>query len=109
MEHSRKDPSELKPWDVFTFAGDMSKVELLDIPGDVNALAEPGIMQYIIDKLAEQYIQAGFRSRVVESGLLDAQGLVWFAKLALLRGQDYTKMEGLQFAARFLRRGMPMA
>jgi hypothetical protein len=108
-EHSRKDPSELRPWDVFTFAGDMSKVELLDIPGDINALAEPGIMQYVIDKLAEEYIQAGFRSRVVESGLLDAQGIVWFAKLAVLRGVDYTEMEGLQFAARFLPGSMPMA
>jgi hypothetical protein len=108
MQHSRKDSSDLRPWDVFAFAGDMSKFELLRISDDINTLAEPGIMQAVVNTLAERYIQAGLGSRVVESGLLDAQGLVWFAKLALLRGEDYTKMEGLQFAARFLR-GMPMA
>jgi hypothetical protein len=109
MEHLWKDSSELRPWDVFAFAGDMSKLELLHISDDINTLADPGIMQIVVDGLAQRYIQAGLGSRVVESGLLDAQGLVWFAKLALLRGEDYTKMEGLQFAARFLRRGMPMA
>ena len=110
MEHSRKDPSELRPWDIFVFAGDMSKLELLGLSGDdVIEFAGPGNMQIVVDALAGLYNRAGLGSRVVESGLLAAQGLVWSAKLALLRGEDYTRMEGMQFAARFLQGGMPMA
>jgi hypothetical protein len=102
-EHRQKNRSELRPWDVFTFAGDMSKVELLGYSDDVNRLADPEEMQNLIEGLSERYSRAGLGSRVVESGLLAAQGLVWFAKLALLREEDYTDTRGLRFMARFLR------
>jgi hypothetical protein len=102
-EHLMKASSALRPWDVFTFSGSMSKFELLAISEDINTLADPKVMQAMVDGLAERYSRAGIGSRVVESGLLAAQGLVWFAKLALLRGEDYTQAQDLQFAARFLR------
>ena len=102
-EHLLKASRALRPWDVFTFSGSMSKFELLAISDDINTLADPKVMQTMVEALAERYIRAGIGSRVVESGLLAAQGLVWFAKLALLRGEDYTHAQGLQFAARFLR------
>lgn len=98
MEHEQKEPSELRPWDVFTFAGDMSKLELLGLNADVNALADRKVMESLIDALAERYNAAGLGDRVVESGLLAVQGLVWFAKLALLRGEDYTDMRDLHIA-----------
>ena len=103
IEHSWKDPSQLKSWDVFTFAGDMSKFELLGVSDDINVLADPKVMETVVDELAGRYIRAGLGSRVVDSGLLAAQGLVWFAKAALLRGEDYTEAQNLQFMARFLR------
>jgi len=109
-EHSRKSREELRPWDVFAFAGDMSKFELLrrsgdvEVSDDVNALSDPRIMQTALDALARRYTDAGLGSRVVESGLLAAQGLIWFAKLALLRGEDYTEAQDLPSArARFFR------
>jgi hypothetical protein len=102
MEHRQKARSELRPWDVFAFAGDMSKFELLGISDDINALADPKIMQAMVEALVDRYNRAGLGSRVVESGLLAIQGLVWFAKLALLRGEDYTEMQDLRFVARYL-------
>jgi hypothetical protein len=102
MEHTQKRPSELRPWDVFTFAGDMSKMELLGISGDVNVLADQEIMETTINALAERYTRAGLGDRVVESGLLATQGLVWFAKLALLRSEDYTNARHLNFVRRYL-------
>lgn len=89
MEHVWKEQHELRPWDLFAFAGDMSKAELLGFSEDVNVLAEPEAMQYLLLQMAERYVQAGFRDRIVKSGLLAAQGLVWSAKLAVLRGEDY--------------------
>ena len=44
---------------------------------------------------------AGTLSGRFESGLLAAQGLVWFAKLAALRGEDYTAPRSSQFVDRF--------
>jgi hypothetical protein len=102
MEHLRKDSSQLKPWDVFTFAGDMSKFELLSLTSDVNALADPKVMDGAVSAMAERYINAGLGVRVVESGLLAAQELVWSTKLAVLRGTDYTHPRDLNFASRFL-------
>jgi hypothetical protein len=108
MEHAQKLPSELKPWDIFAFAGDMSKLELLGLSEDINALADPKNMEFAVTELAMRYDRAGFGDRIVESGILAAQGLIWFAKLAVLRQEDYTEAQNLKFAARFLRRGMPM-
>lgn len=102
MEHSLKEEGELRPWDVFAFAGDMSKVELLGYSDNINALADPANMQALLEQLAERYRGAGLGDRIVESGLLAAQGLVWSAKLALLRGEDYTETRGLPFVARYL-------
>jgi hypothetical protein len=102
MGHEQKKQSELRPWDVFTFAGDMSKFELLGIGYDINVLADPKVMQAMMEALAGRYAEAGLGRRVVESGLLAAQGLVWFAKLALLRGEDYTDIRGLGFIDRYL-------
>ncbi len=102
MEHSLKKESELRPWDVFAFAGDMSKVELLGYSDNINALADPATMQYLLEQLAERYRGAGLGERIVESGLLAAQGLVWSAKLALLRREDYTETSGLPFVATYL-------
>jgi len=100
-EHRLKTSDELKPWDVFTFAGDMSKFELLGVSDDVNALADHKIMELMIDSLAEQYTRAGLGGRIVESGVLAAQGIVWFSKVTLLRGDDYTEARDLRFAERF--------
>ena len=102
-EHPQKSPSELAFWDVFTFAGDMSKLELTGLT-NVNNLADPANMQTLVDNLGKQYEEAGLGSPIVESGLMAAQGLVWFAKLAVLRGEDYTSAQGMSFADRFLRR-----
>jgi hypothetical protein len=90
-EHRMKEQYELRPWDVFAFAGDMSKAELLGFTENINVLAEPAIMQNLLTQLSERYSQAGLGDRVVESRLLAAQGFIWFAKLALLRGEDYTE------------------
>lgn len=103
-EHARKAPGQLRFWDVFAFAGDMSKIELMGFGDDVNALADPDRMEALIEALAERYQRAGVGDRVVESGLLAAQGLVWFAKLALLRGEDYTAAPSQRFVSRFSRR-----
>lgn len=102
LEHARKAVDEIRPWDVFTFAGDMSKFELL-LPGagNVNVLADPKAMQGMMDALAQRYNRAGLGSQVVGSGVLAAQGIVWSAKLALLRGEDYTEIQHLDFAAPF--------
>jgi len=102
MEHLQKERSQLRPWDIFTFAGDMSKVELLGYSDDINVLADPKVMQTAMEALAERYDRAGLGNRVVESGLLAAQGVVWFAKLTLLRGEDFTEAQNLQFAQRYL-------
>jgi hypothetical protein len=101
-EHRPKEQSGLRLWDVFTFAGDMSKFELLGFADKANALADHKVMQTQVDALAERYNAAGLSNRVVESGLLAVQGLVWFAKLALLRGEDYTDTRDLHFVARYL-------
>jgi len=94
-EHGRKQPAELRSWDVFTFAGDMSKVEMLGFGNDVNSLADPVQMRALYYSLAQRYESADLGSRVVESGLLSATCLVWFAKLTLLRGEDYTAAQDL--------------
>jgi hypothetical protein len=96
-EHGRKAPEELQPWDVFAFAGDMSKAELLGVRG-VNELATVEGMQDFIARLARRYGDAGLSKAVVDSGLLAAQGVVWFAKLALLRGEDPAQAQNLRFA-----------
>jgi len=101
FEHSWKTPNEITLWDVFTFAGDMSKVELMGFANDVNTLANPDRMQALIDDLGRRYIEAGLGYPIVESGLLDAQGLIWFAKLAVLRGEDYMNVRGWRFTDRF--------
>jgi hypothetical protein len=100
MEHVWKEQHQLRPWDLFAFAGDMSKAELLGFSEDVNVLAEPQAMEYLIQQMAERYIQAGLGDRIVKSGLLAAQGLVWSAKLAVLRGEDYTE-HGASSLSRF--------
>jgi hypothetical protein len=100
MEHVWKERHQLRPWDLFAFAGDMSKAELLGFSEDVNVLAEPEAMQYLLQQLAERYTQAGLGDRIVTSGLLAAQGLVWSAKLAVLRGEDYVE-QGASFLSRF--------
>ncbi len=91
FECAWKEQVNLRPWDVFTFAGDMSKAELLGFSENINVLAEPANMQYLVLQLADRYRRAGLGDRVVESGLLAVQGLVWLAKLALLRREDYTQ------------------
>jgi hypothetical protein len=101
FEHRTKAASQLRPWDVLAFAGDMSKLELLGLSDDINMLSDPKTMQGAIENLASRYARAGLGSRVVESRLLAAQGLIWFSKLALLRGEDYTETHDLPFAANF--------
>jgi hypothetical protein len=92
QEHKIKGQGELKSWDVFAFAGDMSKAELIGFSEDINVLAEPESMRSLMQQMANRYMQAGVGDRIVESGLLAAQGIVWFAKLALLRGEvDYVE------------------
>ncbi len=96
-EHGHKAVDELQLWDMFAFAGDMSKAELLGVRG-VNELATVEGMQDYIARLARRYGDAGLRTAVVDSGLLSAQGVVWFAKLALLRGEDPAQAQNLRFA-----------
>jgi hypothetical protein len=96
-EHRLKAPDELRHWDVFAFAGDMSKAELLGVR-DINELATVEGMQGFIARLADRYEDAGLRPAMVDSGLLPSQGVVWFAKLALLRGEDPAQARNLQFA-----------
>jgi hypothetical protein len=55
LEHSRKNPWELRPWDIFAFAGDMSKFELVLGSYDVNILADPRTMQTTLEELGERY------------------------------------------------------
>lgn len=98
-EHSRKSTADLKPWDLFTFAGDMSKLELLGI-SDINVLADSGRMEGLVDDLSGRYRQSGLGGHVVESGLLATEAFVWAVKLALLRGDDYTNAASLAFVSR---------
>jgi len=95
-EHKIKGLDDLRPWDVFAFSGDMSKAELLDAQ-DVNALANPYAMEHFIVELARRYRSAGLGPALVDSGVLAAQGVVWYAKLALLRGEDPTQAQNLRF------------
>jgi hypothetical protein len=96
-EHGLKAPDELRPWDLFTFAGDMSKAELLQVR-NVNELATLKSMEQFVARLAKRYEDAGLGPALVDSGLLSAQGVVWFAKLALLRGEDPAQARNLRFA-----------
>ena len=97
VEHRRKAPDELQPWDMFTFAGDMSKAELLEVR-NINDLATLKSMERFVARLAKRYEDAGLGPALVDSGLLSAQGIVWFAKLALLRGEDPSQARNLRFA-----------
>lgn len=66
-----------------------------------NALADPKLMEAMVDALTDRYTRVGLGERIVESGVLAAQGIIWFSKVAVLRGEDYTQARDLPFTARF--------
>lgn len=84
IEHSRKAPEDIKPWDVFLFAGDMSKAEIWELS---DLLPDYGAVSRLTSRLANSYEAVGLGPSIVDSGLLVAQGLVWASRLALLRNE----------------------
>lgn len=84
IEHGRKRPEEIQPWDVFLFSGDMSKAE---VSQTTDLLPRYEAITSLVETLSIRFTEVGLHDAVEESGLLAAQGLVWAARLALLRGE----------------------
>lgn len=102
MEHQTKALREIRPWDVFAFAGDMSKLELLGFAGDVNAIADPMTMDGFLRALAERYGRTErVAGQIVNSGLLAAHGAIWLGKISLLHGVQSAPIDDVPFITQY--------